>query len=198
MKTTTTNRPYLSFWLVPYLSSCEVLQSIINRLADQRGTQTFLPHVTLCSGPAPMRSPEDQSWSVRSTPNWSEILFPIITPIVDELHPFKLEIEQIRYGHQFSKTVFIQLRSTKTLVHLVTQIQQALHVPFQHPDPHVSLLYCTLEDERKRLIAQSIDLSRIALDFDRIQVMQAPATFQTQQDVAALRCIYATSIKKTT
>lgn len=169
--------PYYSFWLVPQEPDFTYLQTLITTLANRFGTVSFCPHVTLYSGPLP--SPL------------------AATQVCDALRATPLELAVVSLGHtsHFTKTLYVQLRPSPELSHLVSSLVAAIPNAEQPPqpnlDPHVSLLYHTLESSTQQRVTDHITLPRPTLRFDQVQVISAPQNFATQAHVSQLRHVHS-------
>ena len=206
--------PLLSFWLIPIESERLLLQSLINQMAQRYQSSTFCPHLTLFSTPItalndPLRSASSffSPSEDRSTRLWDHHL----DPILNQCPPVSLNATSVQWGQTFAKTVFIQLETTLTLQRLIQHLQQSVLQSTQESvdpapiggslgqtiDPHVSLIYQQMDDITKAAIAQSTMWDQRRLSFSELQIVQAPAQFETQEDVKTLRCIYRHPLNNT-
>ncbi len=166
---------YYSFWLVPQEPDLANFQGIINTLAECFGTVPFCPHVTLYSGALP------------PSVEVGRLLETVLQPV----EPVELAIANLTYEPRFSKTLFVQLNQTPLLVQLVNRLVSAIPDAQLPPlDPHLSLLYHSLDNTIKQGLAEKITLTRPSIWFDQVQAIAAPYTFETQAHVASLRCVH--------
>lgn len=192
--------PFVSVWLIPSRTDRLPLQSIINQLAQYHHSVAFCPHLTLFSAPVTALAPS-LALSSSSTIwhgggiHWAHHL----SPVLDTLTPFALRVTGVKWGQPFAKTVFLHLETTPSLltfiqalqpVILQTPIADSITQALQNVDPHISLIYKKLDKRTKVAIAQSIRISQPTICFNKLQIIQAPAQFETQADVQSLRCIY--------
>ena len=169
----------VSFWLVPAEPYRTDFQGLIQGLADAHQATTFLPHVTLYSGPMPEGVNLEQ----------------VLEDAVQGIPGFTLEVVDVRQSSVFAKTVFVQLRPSDWLRRLAGQIRQALPDAAGYDlNPHLSLLYQTLDPELRQGIADQMALPHTQIEFDAVQAVAAPDSFQTQADVQQLRCLYCHSL----
>lgn len=190
--------PNLSFWLIPAKEERKMLQKIIDQLAQKYESISFCPHVTLFTIPTATAIDHYESITRSevtslSLMRWSTYIGPSITTI----SPFSLRIGNVLSGVPFAKTVFVQLEPTSSLLTYIAHLKQAMNVCSDHEDridPHVSLIYGAFTAEHKQAIARSIHIPQSTLHFEEIQVVQAPAQFETYTDVRSLKCIYAQSL----
>lgn len=193
------NSAVLSFWLISCEPDQTILEDIINRMAKQYDSVAFCPHVTLLTIPSAVALSHLVSPNVlpqdRSSIDWKKVLH----PIMESFSPFSLGIEGVQSGSTFAKTIFAQLNATAKLLSLVDCIHQIVN-PFplasHQIDPHVSLLYQQLDERTKQGIVQTTKISQTSLHFDEIQVIQAPAQFETMQDISSLQRLYSQKMKQ--
>lgn len=166
---------YYSFWLIPKAPDLDDFQDIINALAARFNTVSFCPHVTLYSGP------------VSSTFDVQAVLVEL-----SSTRSLELEISGVHYESHFAKTLYIQLKQSPVLSKLIHRLVEAIpQAQIPALDPHVSLLYNDLDDATQQALTQKILLSRPTIQFDQIQVIAASQTFETQEHVSSLRCVYS-------
>ena len=164
-----------SFWLVPQEPDLAYLQGLINTLAERFGTVPFCPHVTLYSGELL------PSIEVRH----------LLETVVQPVRPIELSIATLNYEPKFSKTFFIQVNQTPELVQLINRLISAIpDAQWPSLDPHLSLLYHSLDVETKHDLAENMTFLRPSIWFDQVQAIAAPSTFETQEHVARLRCVH--------
>jgi putative hydrolase of the HAD superfamily len=169
----------VSFWLVPRRCDRNAFQTLINALAHRYDTVPFIPHVTLYSGPCSV-SPTLDAW---------------LDQAVQGIPPFELDIDGLRYSHQFSKTLFVQLRPNDTLHRLATRLRQVLpHLTAYDFDPHLSLIYKALNEATQQTLVETLALPIATIGFDEVQAVGSPESFQTQADVKSLHCLYTKSL----
>ena len=192
--------PLLSFWLLPRDEDRSLLQNIINQLAQQHESAEFCPHLTLFTIPIPTvlshhLAIENPSPDAIALMDWETSLHPGIA----NLRPLALTVQDICSSPEFAKTVFIRLKTSPALLATITHLRQTISPcppTFMPPiDPHISLIYQTLEPEEKEAIAQSIHISAKAIHFNELQVIQTPPQFEQAADVRQLRCLYAKTLK---
>ncbi|MBF2080558.1 MAG: 2'-5' RNA ligase family protein [Synechococcales cyanobacterium T60_A2020_003] len=164
---------YYSFWLVPQEPDLEEVQGIIDALSKRFGTVPFCPHVTLYSGLVP------------PTLNIQAVLAELAS-----MQVFELEIFGIGHSSRFAKTLYVQLQPASALTQVVHRLVTAIpNAQIPVLDPHVSLLYHHLDDGTKEDLSRTISLSRSTIQFDQVQAVAAPQTFDTQEHVSSLRCV---------
>jgi hypothetical protein len=166
---------HVSFWLVPAEPYRADFQGLIQGLAEAYQATAFLPHVTLYSGPMPEGVNLEQ----------------VLGNVVRGIPRFTLEAVGVQQSSVFAKTVFVQLRPSDWLLRLARQIREALPDAAGYDlNPHLSLLYQALDPQRRQGIVDQVALPHTRIDFDQVQAVAAPDSFQTQADVQQLRCLY--------
>ncbi|MBX2865650.1 MAG: hypothetical protein KTR27_19020 [Leptolyngbyaceae cyanobacterium MAG.088] len=166
---------YYSFWLVPQDPDLSYFQGVINTLARRFGTVSFTPHVTLYSA------------LVSSSVDVKQVCeaLPLSEPLV-------LDVVNVSYGARFSKTLYVQLNQTPSLANLVNRLVSAIpDAQLPTLDPHLSVLYHRLDVATKQGLTDSISLPRSTIQFNQVQAIAAPETFETQEHVASLRFVYS-------
>ena len=184
--------PLLSFWLIPTKEDRATLQTMIHQLAEQYGSVGFYPHVTLVTIPVttvlshlsiqdPLNDISPNTWTT------------YLTPSITNIKPLSLKIQGVHSSHEFAKTVFCRLEKTQTLLKVIKYLQQAMGQDSDPDliDPHVSLIYQSLEPQTKEAIARSIYVPQHTFHFDEIQIIEAPPQFETLADVKQLRCLHS-------
>lgn len=154
----------ISFWLIPAEPDRTLYQSLINNLAHQYDAPTFTPHVTLHS----CECQRDRA-----------IEFLNSHSIIDLV----LEIDQILYSEEFTKTLFIQLFSDSKLDQLSESFKQNFE-PSSDLNPHLSLIYANLAESEKRSLIPQIPLNQ-TIRFDQIRAIHIPRPIQSREDVEA-------------
>ena len=190
--------PLLSFWLLPSREEREALQTIICQLAQQYESVKFCPHLTLftISMDQVLAAHLGGDHLLGSDRLLMEIDWETyFRPGISSIQPLSLVVQNIYSGSEFSKTVFIRLNSTPTLLDTITHLRRTASkaAPVCSPviDPHISLIYQTLDVETKDAIARSIDLPQAIFHFNEIQIRQAPSRFESSTDVKQLQCLYS-------
>jgi hypothetical protein len=155
----------IAYWLLPGTPAREVFSREIRRLAEQFGAPLFEPHVTIFVAPESSRPPLD---------------------VLCKLPPVKIEltIHSIRFGEQFTKTLFVQFATNSTLQQLGDAIWKASGAGDGYLiDPHLSLLYAKLPPETKQRLADKIRLPFREVCFSSIFAMRCARPTTTAREV---------------
>jgi hypothetical protein len=155
----------VAYWLLPETAARAVLSREIRALARRFGAPLFEPHVTIFVAPESSRPPLD---------------------VLCKLPPVKIEltIHSIRFGEQFTKTLFVQFATNSTLQQLGDAIWKASGAGDGYLiDPHLSLLYAKLPPETKQRLADKIRLPFHEVCFSSIFAMRCARPTTTAREV---------------
>lgn len=141
----------LVYWLVPAQPARELFRELIRILAKEFDAPRFEPHLTIFAEP-----PNPQSDVLRHL----------------KAKPVRLQMRGISYSAQFTKTLFVRLKSNKSLERLVADLGHVAKKPIKlQVDPHISLLYKKLPPSVKRQLAATIKLPFKQVIFDSIKTV---------------------------
>ena len=92
------------------------------------------------------------------------------------------------WSEEFTKTLFVQFRPSAEASRLSAALAESMDSTGGYEfNPHLSLVYQTIDEREKEEVAQSIDLPFESATFDMMQVISCPATIQRREDVEAWR-----------
>lgn len=155
----------IAYWLLPEAAAREVFSREIRELARQFGAPLFEPHATIFIAPEDSRAPLE---------------------VLREVRQVKLEltIHSIRFGEEFTKTLFVQFEENSNLQQLGDAIWQASGARNRYLiDPHLSLLYANLPSKTKQRLADNIRLPFREVRFTSICAMRCPRPTTTTIEV---------------
>src|SRR6202040_2724623 len=113
------------------------------------------------------------------------------------LRPIRLTARGVSFSSEFTKTLFVRLKSSEALRRLVTELSRAAKSPARAPsDPHVSLLYKKLPRAAKKELAAVIRLPFRSVVFDSIAAVRCPSPSWTKGDVAAWKILAKKSLRR--
>src|SRR5205085_8060365 len=161
----------LTFWLLPAEPARTFFSNLIAELAARFDAPIFEPHVTLY---------------VTSAEN--EDAAGLLARAAANAKPYRLRITGIDYSDEFTKTVFVQFQSDAGLSELSAQLRAASASKNDYKlNPHLSLIYKTMSEERKADLARSLTLSFTEVVFDSVKAVISPAEIKSREDVEAWR-----------
>lgn len=134
---------FYAFWLTPSNEDSLYLGNIIQQLAFEHTSMTFLPHITIY-GTVYMESTEAAA---------------ILQSAVTDIKPLNIEIDRVTYTSEFFKSIYIQIKTNENLEKLHNSFNKQLndHVEYAF-DPHISLIYQNLTSEQKEGIIKNIQI----------------------------------------
>jgi 2'-5' RNA ligase len=160
----------VAFWLMLAEPDRTVYQELIDRLAEQYNAPTFAPHVTIYLD-------EYQP----------EIDIPCLTRFATEgITSFSMEIDCITHSEQYTKTLFVQLRSHPNLTRLYENLRSQFRADYVL-NPHISLIYGGMVRSQQESLAAQLTLANRSVLFDAVSVIVAPDQTENRQDVESWR-----------
>ena len=150
----------IAYWLLPEAAARDVFLREIRELARQFGAPLFEPHATIFIAPEDSRAPLE---------------------VLREVGQVNLEltIHSIRFGEQFTKTLFVQFGGNSALRQLGDAIRKASGARDRYViDLHLSLLYAKLPSKTKQRLAENV-----RLPFRKVRFTS----------ICAMRCIHPTT-----
>ncbi len=130
-------------WLVPAPGpERDRLAAVIADLAARQGGPVFAPHVTLA------RNVEAEPDAVAG----------LLAEVTAGVAPFEMRLTGIGYEPVFFRSLYLRAEPSARLTALRGAAERALGLE-PAPDPHLSLLYADLDEERKPAIAAGLGLA---------------------------------------
>ncbi len=126
----------IAFWLLPAPAERAVFAALIRDFAQRCDGPVFEPHLTLGGGELEVKLASE--------------MFAKLLPAA----PLALEIEQIGWSAEYTKTLFVGFRRTAA----VDALSRASGGGGEEFQPHLSLLYAHLPAARKAELASEISL----------------------------------------
>ena len=144
-----------SAWLIPEEKHSGQLQELINRLAQENNSPTFVPHCTL----------------VGKIVLDSKFSFDEIKTFCNEISSVSLNVSKLMSEKTLFKSLFIQLIKDKFIVDFQKKIANIFieRGPY-HFDPHLSLMYKIVPSEKQKKIIAGILLPD-HINFNRISIV---------------------------
>jgi 2'-5' RNA ligase len=163
----------VTYWLCPAEPERSQFARLIGDLAMRFDAPAFEPHVTVHVTSADREKPGT-----------------VLDEIMKGRGPYRLSIRGLDFSDKYTKTLFVQLAPDAELTQLSEDLRRASVSPGDYQlNPHVSLLYKTMDEETKRRLAASIILPFTAVNFSRMKAILSPAEIKSRADVEAWRVI---------
>jgi 2'-5' RNA ligase len=168
-----TREQIITYWLCPSEPARSELSAIIRDLAARFDAPAFEPHVTLS-----VAKPEAENPSA------------VLNEVAPSERTFRLIVRGLDYSDEFTKTLFIQFAPDPALARLNDELRRASASPQDYElNPHLSLIYKTMDAERKRQLAASIKVPLAEVIFNSIKAVISPAKIGARGDVEAWRVV---------
>ena len=129
-------------WLVPAQGpERDRLAAVITDLAAGYGGPVFAPHVTLAG----------------VTPAVPDVVAGVLAEVTAGVAPFEVTLTGVGWEPVFFRALYLRAEPSARLTALREAARRALGLE-PAPDPHLSLLYADLDEERKPAIAAGLEL----------------------------------------
>jgi 2'-5' RNA ligase len=163
-----------SLWLVPEEPLRKSLRSIIQKLAYEHDAAEFGPHVTISSGP----SNDDEARKLASA-------------VAAQFSPVALTPVKLDYTSEFTRTLFIQFQECEAPRGMFDMIKGlSVRTLSNVLNPHLSLLYKTMNVERQAELCRSLEVPSGVYSFDRLRVIETEIPLTTQEPVKRWRTVF--------
>ena len=166
------------YWLMPADPERELFCEIIRILNKQFEAPNFDPHLTVLVAKEDPESPADVLKQIKAS-------------------PIRLAVQEIGFADEFTKTLFVRMKSSKLLEKLITDLGRAAKSGTETVhDPHVSLLYKKLATPVKKELASTIRLPFSEVTFDSIKAVRCDLPVESSADVEAWRVVATKSLRE--
>ena len=163
----------LTYWLIPAEPARSYFRSLICDLALRLDAPIFEPHVTLYVTKAADENPEG-----------------MLPSALTDLKPLRLSIKGLDCSDKFTKTLYVQFHPDAALQGLSEKLRAASVSQREYKlNPHLSLIYKTMEPEAKRRIMNSLNLAFTEADFDLVKAVISPEKIESREDVESWRIV---------
>jgi 2'-5' RNA ligase len=132
--------PLYALWIKPSGEVFETLSQTIRKLATELNTVVFEPHVTLLAN----LDGSEQELAERGE------------ELSGQIKPFKISLTEPAYQDEYFKCVFLQVEKTQSVMNANACAGRIFKRPQEIYEPHVSLVYGQLPEERKKLIIRGL------------------------------------------
>ena len=168
----------VTYWLCPAEPERSQFARLIADLAVRFDAPAFEPHVTIHVTNVDRENPGT-----------------VLDKIGKGRGPYRLYVRGLDYSDKYTKTLFVQLAPDAELAQLSEDLRRASVSPSDYQlNPHVSLLYKTMDEETKRRLVASIILPFTAVNFSIVKAVLSPAEIKSRADVEAWRVIAECSL----
>jgi hypothetical protein len=163
----------VTYWLCLAEPERDHFARLIGDLALRFDAPAFEPHVTIHVMSADRENPGA-----------------VLHKIVKDHRPYRLSVRGLDYSDKYTKTLFVQLAPDAELALLSEDLRRASVSPGDYQlNPHISLLYKTMDEETKRRLAASIILPFTAVNFSRVKAVLSREEIKSPADIEAWRVI---------
>jgi Cyclic phosphodiesterase-like protein len=168
-----TREQIITYWLCPAEPARSHFAAVISNLAARFDAAVFEPHVTIS-----VTSAEQEKPAI------------VLAKVLPGYRRFRLEALGLGYSHKFTKTLFVRFADHADLTGLSEDLRRASGSPSDYElNPHLSLLYKTMDSETKRELARSTALPFGDATFDTVKAVLSPARIESPEDVESWRVI---------
>lgn len=166
------------YWLLPAKPERDLFCEVVRILRKEFRAPNFEPHLTLFSTAKDRQSPK-------------KVLKQI------SIRPIRLTTRGVGFSSEFTKTLFVRLKSGPVLRKLVADFSRAAKSRAKAPNnPHVSLLYKKLPGSMKKQLAAVMKLPFRSVVFDSIAAVRCPSPSRTKADVDAWKILAKKSLRR--
>lgn len=170
----------IAFWLMPAAQEAAFFEELVRRLAREHDAPLFEPHVTV------------HACEIAAA-GAIQVLRDVALPEACEL-----QVEGIDHTDTYTKTLFVQFRSTPKLQELSNSFRAGSKVSNYEMNPHLSLLYKQLPRDVRAHLASSITVPFKTARFDRLQVITGPNPTNRSSDVESWQVLAARQLVRKT
>jgi len=168
-----TIKTIVTYWLCPAEPARNHFAMLMRNLAEKFDAPFFEPHVTLYITDAAKENPSA-----------------VLEQVVKNRRSCHLSVRDLDHSDKFTKTVFVQFQPNEDLARLSSDLRHASTVRSDYQlNPHLSLIYKTMDRETKRDLVESIRLPFDEVRFDSVKAVISPVKIESRKDVDAWRVV---------
>ena len=168
-----THEQITTYWLCPAEADYAYFAQLIRDLAGRFDAPIFQPHVTLYVTSRQKENPQA-----------------VLDKVLPAHRPVRLKVSGLDHSEEFTKTLFVQLGDREQLVRLSEDLRRASVVQNDYQlNPHLSLLYKTMDEKTRRELANSIRIDVTEIRFDSVKAVISPAEIRERSDVEAWQVV---------
>lgn len=166
------------YWLLPAKPERDLFCDVIRILRREFSAPNFEPHLTLFLLTKNSGSPRSFLEQIR-------------------VRPIRLSVRSVAFSEKFTKTLFVQFKSSSELRKLVSDLGDAAKAKTKTPtDPHVSLLYKKVPRRTKRGLAKIIKLPFRSVRFDSVAAVRMTLPVCNAADIQKWRIVARKSLRR--
>ena len=144
-----------SIWLEPTSQDAQYLKKIILSLAKKHNAPVYEPHITIYSKIPTLRL------AIRALKQCTHVA------------KIKTQSTNIKSSNDLWKTIFINVRKNADMLRLNQMIKNIVGHSVEYDfNPHISLIYKTLDDDTKRQIIKGLKI-KCVFAFDKISIVKS-------------------------
>lgn len=160
-----------SLWLIPDKENQQILQEIIDKLAEKYAAPRFEPHLTLLS----------------SIPKSEEVVVEKTKEVAARTEWFTVTTGEIEFSTTYFQCVFVRIKTTIPLMETHVRTRDIFGMDKEKFFmPHISLLYGDYNMTTREKVCRAIELPEIAFTAERIVVVQEVPDPQVWQHLAEI------------
>ena len=145
-----------TLWLTPCEPLRSTLRSIIRRLAASLDAVEFEPHMTVYCGPSTNAEARAVAYMVAK-----------------QFSPIELTADRLGHTECYTKTLFVQFQESAAAQQMFEVAARGYTRQSNYIlNPHLSLLYKTLPEAKRRELCETIDVPMGDYGFDRIRMIE--------------------------
>ncbi|MFZ1218823.1 MAG: hypothetical protein WAO00_05980 [Chthoniobacterales bacterium] len=169
----TAREQIITYWLCPAEPARSHFATLVRDLAARFDAPVFEPHVTIYVTGAEREKPGE-----------------ILRNLFPKRQPYRLSVLGLDYSDKFTQTLFVRFAPLADLARLNEDLRRASAAPGDYElNPHLSLLYTTMDVQTKRELAGSITLPFGNVTFDTVKAVLSPARIDSRKDVESWRVV---------
>jgi hypothetical protein len=163
----------ITYWLCPAEPARSHFAALISDLAARFDAPVFEPHITIYVTKAEREPPGE-----------------VLGSVVPKREPYRLSVVGLDYSAKFTQTLFVRFAAHGQLTRLSEDLRRASAAQSDYElNPHLSLLYKTMDRETKSELAGAITLPFTDATFDTVKAVLSPGKIKSRHEVNAWRVV---------
>jgi hypothetical protein len=163
----------ITYWLCPAEPARSHFAALIRELAGRFDAPVYEPHVTIYVTGAKGQRPGE-----------------ILGKVLPKQRAYCLRVTALDYSDKFTQTLFVRFGRDAGLARLGDDLRRMSASQSDYElNPHLSLLYKTMNPKTKRALAGSIRLPFGDATFDTVKAVLSPGRIESPEDVESWRVV---------